>query len=313
MILFRLISYVFTTLQHMNSSPAPKITPLQMITAASSIANKGMLVEPRIVKSVYNPDNGSTTNISTKNVRQVISVETANSICDMMKSVVEEGGGQAGQVSGYSIGGKTGTSEPNASNPDAGYVSSFLAIAPVENTKVVALLTLYGPQGSNYYGGKIAAPVVSQVLTEVLPYLQVPSTNSNTDEMENNNMITVPDLKGKTIAEAKRIVESLGLSFVTSSDSDSIVTIQTPAAGVSLEKNGIVAIYSENSASISSSVPDLKGKSLSQARSELKSKNLNLQYSGSGTIVSQDTTLGSSVPQGTVIKVILQQVTADQH
>ena len=288
------------------------ITPLQMITAAASIANKGMLVEPRIIKSVYNPDTGSTTTVNTKNVRQVISAETASSICDMMKSVVEEGGGQAGQVSGYTIGGKTGTSEPSVNNPEAGYVSSFLAIAPVENTKVVALLTLYGPQVSNYYGGQIAAPVVSQVLTEVLPYLQVPSTSSTT-ETQNSNTITVPDLKGKTIAEAKKIIESLGLSFVTSSDSDSIVTIQAPAAGVSLEKNGIVAIYSDNSASISSNVPDLKGKTLSQARSELKSKNLNIQYSGSGTIVSQDTTAGSSVPQGTVIKVTLQQVTADQH
>ena len=291
------------------------ITPLQMITAASCIANKGMLVEPKIVKSVYNTDTGLSTSINTKNVRQVISVETASKVCDMMHSVVEDGGGQAGQVAGYTIGGKTGTSEPNASNPGAGYVSSFLAIAPVESTRVVALLTLYGPQVANYYGGQIAAPVVSQVLTEVLPYLQVPSNTSENNEVENNNLITVPDLKGKTISEAKRTIESLGLSFITSSDvdSDSIVAIQIPAAGVSLERNGIVAIYSDNSTSISSTVPDLKGKSLYQARSELKSQNLNIQYSGSGTIVSQDTTAGSSVPQGSVIKVTLVDATADRH
>lgn len=288
------------------------ITPLQMITAASCIANKGTLVQPNIVKSVYNPDNGSTTAVNTTTVRQVISEETANKICDMMQSVVEEGGGQAGQVSGYTIGGKTGTSEPSVNNPDDGYVASFLAIAPVENTKVVALLTLYGPQVGNYYGGQIAAPVVSQVLTEVLPYLQVPSNSSSVDS-SSSNTITVPDLKGKTISEAKQTLESLGLSFITSSDSDSIVTVQTPVAGVSLEKNGIVVIYSDNSSAISATVPDLKGKTLSQAKSALKSQNLNIQYSGSGTIVSQDTTAGSSVPQGSVIKVTLQQVTADQH
>lgn len=288
------------------------ITPLQMITAAASIANKGVLVEPKVVKSVYNPDNGSTTSVNTKTRRQVISEETANTICDMMQSVVEEGGGQAGKVLGYTIGGKTGTSEPNINHPEDGYVASFLAIAPVENTKVVALLTLFGPQVDNYYGGQIAAPVVSQVLTEVLPYLQIPS-NSSSAENSNNNSITIPDLKGKTIAEAKQTLESLGLSFVTSSDSDSIVTLQTPVAGVAIEKNGIVAIYSDNSASISSTVPDLKGKTLSQAKSALKSQHLNIQYSGSGTIVSQDTTAGSSVPQGSVIKVTLQQVTADQH
>lgn len=288
------------------------ITPIQMITAAASIANKGVLVQPRIVKSVYNSDTNTTTSINTKTVRRVISEETASKICDMMNSVVEEGGGQAGKVAGYTIGGKTGTSEPNVNSPEDGYVASFLAIAPVENTKVVALLTLYGPQVSNYYGGQIAAPVVSQVLNEVLPYLQVPSNNSTSDN-STNNKITIPDLKGKTISEAKSTLESIGLTYITSSDNDSIVTIQTPVAGVSLERNGIVALYSDNSTSVSSTVPDLKGKTVSQAKAALKAQNLNIEFSGSGKVVSQDTTAGSSVPQGTVIKVNLQQVTSDQH
>lgn len=288
------------------------ITPIQMITAAASIANKGVLVQPRIVKSVYNSDTNTTTSINTKTVRRVISEETASKICDMMNSVVEEGGGQAGKVAGYTIGGKTGTSEPNVNSPEDGYVASFLAIAPVENTKVIALLTLYGPQVSNYYGGQIAAPVVSQVLNEVLPYLQVPSNNSTSDN-STNNKITIPDLKGKTISEAKSTLESIGLTYITSSDNDSIVTIQTPVAGVSLEKNGIVALYSDNSTSVSSTVPDLKGKTVSQAKAALKAQNLNIEFSGSGKVVSQDTTAGSSVPQGTVIKVNLQQVTSDQH
>ena len=288
------------------------ITPLQMITAACAIANDGVLVQPRVVTSVENVDTGSVTTVPVTQVRQVISKETANDICDMMKSVVEEGGGELGAVAGYTIGGKTGTSEPNANNPSAGYVSSFLAIAPVENTKVVALLTLYGPQGKTYYGGKIAAPVVSQVLTEVLPYLQVPS-NTTSYEEKSSNTITVPTLKGKTVSEAKNILSSLGLTCITSSDSDSLVTIQVPAAGVSLEKGGFVSVDSDNATTVSKTVPDLKGKSLSQAKAELKDRNLNIQYSGSGIVVSQDTTAGTSVPQGTVIKVNLQKTTSEQH
>lgn len=291
------------------------ITPIQMITAASAIANKGTLVQPRIVTSIQNADTGSIKTIEAKNIRQVISTETAANICDMMKSVVEEGGGEAGRVAGYTIGGKTGTSEPNSNNPSAGYVSSFLAISPVENTKVVALLTLYGPQGKVYYGGKIAAPVVSQVLTEVLPYMQVPSNSNPSDgsSTSNRNLVTIPDLRGKTISEAKETLSSLGIKCITSSDSDAIVTIQNPKAGESIEKNGIVAIYSDNSSAISVTIPNLKGMSLSQARAALLEQNLNIQYSGSGTVISQDRTAGSSVEQGTIIKVTLHKATNEQH
>lgn len=288
------------------------ITPLQMVTAACAIANGGTLVQPKIVTQIENSDTKAITNFDTTTVRQVISSETAAKMRDMMKSVVTDGGGQAGAVTGYNIGGKTGTSEADPNHPENGYVASFLAIAPVENTKVVALLTLYGPQGSIYYGGKIAAPVVSQVLTEVLPYLGIPSNDAT--ESSSSNTITVPDLKGKTISEAKQSLESLGLTCVTKCNSDEIVFSQSPKAGVSLYSKGIVRVYSENnSTSISTTVPDLKGKTLSEAKNLLKSKNLNIQYTGSGTVVSQDTSAGTSVEEGSIIKVSLQEVTSDQH
>ena len=289
------------------------ITPIQMITAACAIANHGTLVQPRLVTSVQNTNTGAVTTVNSKTVRQVISNETATRLCDMMKSVVEEGGGQAGAVSGYTIGGKTGTSEPNVSHPEEGYTASFLAIAPVENTKLVTLLVLYGPQGKNYYGGKIAAPVVSQVLTEVLPYLGIPSDSSPSESVTKNNTVTIPELKGKTVIEAKKIIESLGLSYITNAKDDELVTLQNPKAGVSLEKGGVVAVYSDSSSSVSSTVPDLKGKSLSQAKSELRENHLNVQYTGSGTVVSQDTTAGTSVEQGSIVKITLQKLTTDQH
>lgn len=288
------------------------ITPLQMVTAACTIANGGTLIQPKIVTQVENSDTNAISNIDTTKVREVISEETAAKMRDMMKSVVTDGGGQAGAVTGYSIGGKTGTSEPDPNHPENGYVASFLAIAPVENTKVVALLTLYGPQGSLYYGGKISAPVVSQVLTEVLPYLGIPSNTAT--ESTSSNSITVPDLKGKTVKEAKQTLEGLGLTYVTGCSSDDVISFQSPKAGTSLLSNGIVRIYSDSSnSSVSATVPDLKGKTLSEAKSALKSKNLNIQYSGSGTVVSQEISAGTSVEEGTVIKVALQELTKDQH
>ncbi len=288
------------------------ITPLQMITAACAIANDGVLVQPRIVTKIENPDSGAITNIDVKEVRQVISSETAAKVRDMMQSVVTDGGGQSGAVKGYSIGGKTGTSEPNPSHPEDGYVASFLAIAPVENTKVVALLSLYGLHGKNHYGGQIAAPVVSQVLSEVLPYLGIPSNDSS--QSTSSNSITIPDLKNKTISEAKQYLKDLGLNPITSASDDELITSQTPKAGVAIPKDGIVKLYTEeNNSSVSTTVPDLKGKSLSSATSSLKSKNLNIQATGSGIVIYQDPPADSSVEEGSVVKVTLQEVTTDLH
>lgn len=290
------------------------ITPLQMITAASAIANNGVLVQPRIVKSIENPDTGAVTNIDVKEVRQVISSETATKVRSMMQSVVTDGGGKYGAVKGYTVGGKTGTSEPDPNHPEDGYVVSFLSIAPVENTKVVALLVLYGPQVKNYYGGAIAAPVVSQVLSEVLPYLGIPSNDATEVTTNNTSLITIPDLRNKTVSEAKQILKNLGITPVTSASDDEIVTVQTPKAGVSVSKNGVCKLYTEeNSTSVSVTVPDLKGKSLSNVTSALKNKNLNIQSTGSGIVVSQDPAVGATVEEGTVVKVTLQEVASDLH
>lgn len=286
------------------------ITPLQMITAACAIANDGVLVKPRLITKIENPDTKVVTNVDIEEVRQVISPETAAKVRGMMRSVVEDGGGQSGAVKGYTIGGKTGTSEPDPNHPENGYVASFLAIAPVENTKVVALLSLYGPQGKSHFGGVIAAPVVSQVLSEVLPYLGIPS-NDNSSE---SNGIKIPDLKNKTVEEAKQILKDLGINCLTSANSSEIITSQTPKAGTSISQNGFVRLYTaENNSSVSTSVPDLKGKSLTQATAALKAKNLNIQATGSGIVVSQDPAVGLSVEEGSIVRVTLQKVTSDLH
>ncbi len=149
------------------------ITPLQMCTAISAIANNGYLVQPKIVKSMTNTDTGEVIESESTVVRQVVSSQTANSIKSMMQSVVTDGTGKNAQVQGYSIGGKSGTSEPISGDENAGYVTSFAAISPIENTQVVILVTLYDPNGDSHQGGQTAAPVVSNILSEVLPYMGI--------------------------------------------------------------------------------------------------------------------------------------------
>lgn len=165
------------------------ITPIQMITAAAAIANDGVLVQPQIVSSMTNTDTGEVTTFETQEVRQVISKETADTVASMMESVVINGTGYRVKkdiegMSQYSVGGKTGTSEPL--NVDSkGYVASFLAISPVENTKIVLLVILNYPRGELHNGGEIAAPTAGNMLKEILPCLGV-ETGNNNDENDSD-------------------------------------------------------------------------------------------------------------------------------
>ncbi len=295
-----------------------QVTPLQMITAISCVANDGVLMKPNIIKSITNTDTGAVTEIQPTEVRQVLSKSTASQVKTMMESVVINGSGKNVQVSGYSIGGKSGTSEPTEANKDDGYVSSFVAISPIEDTQVVILLTLYDPQNEEYgyQGGNVAAPVVSQMLSEILPYLGVPS---DTTEEDNNseNLITVPDIRNKTITEAKKILTDAGFDckVVSSGDENStLVADQNPKPGAQLAANSIIMLYGEgDTVATSVEVPDLSNMNLSQATNALKAKNLNISVTGSGIVKTQDYTAGELVPEGTIISVTLKQTLTNAH
>lgn len=290
-----------------------KITPIQMVRAASALANNGELVTPRLVKQIENTNTGTITETKIDNVRKVVSKETSDKIRDMMHSVVENGGGRNAQVKGYEIGGKTGTSEADPNHPEEGYVSSFLAIAPVENTKLTVLLTLYKPQVKNHYGGHIAAPAVAQMLSEILPYLNIPS-NISTDNVQSAN-ITVPNVTNKKISDVKKQLKELKLQPDTKAPDDEIVKEQVPPSGTKLMENGIVKLYTnEYNTRVSKEVPNLKGKTLQQAKAELESRNLNISAEGTGIIISQEITSGKQVDEGTVIRVKLQEkISNSQH
>lgn len=292
------------------------ITPLQMATAVSAIANDGVLMQPRIVKEVINADTGAVTNIEPKEVRQVISPETAKTMLSMMESVVTDGGGKYGQVNGYSVAGKTGTSEATEGST-AGYVSSFVGVAPADDPQLVVLLTLYNPQGKDHFGGHIAAPVVSQILSEVLPYLDIPSKDSasssknktTTTTSSNITKTTLHAVTGKTAADAKKILENQGFKCSFTCGNTDIITEQVPRAGTPLAEGAIVELYSDETKNnkVTTTVPDLKGMSYSAAKVSLLSHNLNINVVGSGQVISQDPIAGTEVKEGTVITVTLQK------
>ncbi len=212
-----------------------EITPIQMITAVSTIANKGTYVKPRIVKQIIDSTTGEVRDIPVEETEGVISKETAEGVLSMMGTVVAEGTGKNAQVQGYSIGGKTGTSEDGV---DTGkYVTSFVGVAPVSDPEAVVLITLYNPTGEGgHQGGGVAAPIGSQVLGEVLPYLEVKQDNITEEDIRKE--VEVPNLVGMTIKDAKKVLEelNLGLEYEEGEEdvSNKIITKQTPVDGVEI-------------------------------------------------------------------------------
>lgn len=291
------------------------ITPIQLVSAISAIANDGVLMKPRIVKQIINPETGTTTDIEPVQVRQVISKSTSERMRDLMKSVVDDGSGRLAKVEGYSIGGKTGTSEPQAGREDEGYIASYVAIAPTEKPEICLLMAIHNPnpngQGS-HQGGQVCGPVISQMLTEILPILGINSSNIQTPTSpveENTSYVTVPDIRNKTVTEAEKILKQAGFNTkinISSDKNTTLVTDQNPKPGSSIPKKSIIVLYSaENDTRVSVKVPDFKGKSLSQAENMAKANNINITSEGSGTVVSQSIMVDTAVEEGTIVKLIL--------
>ena len=153
-----------------------EVTPIQMITMVSSIANNGKYVKPRVVKAIQNSVTGEKKEIESIYKNQVISEQTAKDVLSMMTSVVSEGTGKNARVQGYNIGGKTGTSEDGVNTGK--YVTSFIGVAPTDNPRLCILVTLYNPTGeAGHQGGTVAAPVAGKILNEVIDYLEIEPTN----------------------------------------------------------------------------------------------------------------------------------------
>ncbi len=225
-----------------------KITPLQLVRAVSAIANGGELVKPRIVKQVIDSTTGEIEEISVEKLGRVIKEETSKSILSMMESVVQEGTGKNANVKGYAIGGKTGTSEDGVNTNK--YVASFIGVASIDDPEIVMLVTLYNPTGEGgHQGGGVAAPVGGQILSEVLPYLEI---NKKLDEEEQQTSVEVPDVRNKTIKEATQILKENGLDINVNIDGEfdkenTIVTEQLPKPGLQIKSGTKVEVYVKQS------------------------------------------------------------------
>lgn len=148
-----------------------QVTPVQMATTVSSLVNGGYRVTPHFGVAVFEKDGTEIQKLKYKKKNGIVSEKTSETMRMLLKSVVEEGSGKNGYIEGYSIGGKTATSQtlPRSANK---YISSFIGFAPAEDPQVLGIVVIRNPQGI-YYGGTIAAPVLRSIYDNVLPYLGI--------------------------------------------------------------------------------------------------------------------------------------------
>lgn len=220
-----------------------EVTPIQMISMVSTIANGGNRMKLRLVKKIIDSQTGEEKEIEPQITGQVISKETANNVLSMMGSVVGEGTGKNAQVVGYQVGGKTGTSEDGVNTNK--YVTSFIGVAPISDPKVTILVTLYNPTGEGgHQGGAVGAPVAGKVLNEVLPYLELKQDNEKTKQNVEN--VTVPDITYKTVKEAEKILKEKNLKIkldkeIANNEKEKvIIKEQSPSAGISINAESTV-------------------------------------------------------------------------
>jgi stage V sporulation protein D (sporulation-specific penicillin-binding protein) len=225
-----------------------EVTPIQMITMVSTIANNGKRMKPRLVKQTINSQTGEIIDLEPESTGIAISEKTAKEVLSMMESVVAEGTGKNSKVVGFRVGGKTGTSEDGVNTNK--YVTSFIGVAPISNPKVTILVTLYNPTGEGgHQGGAVAAPVAGQILGEVLPYLELKEDNEETKV--NTEVVTIPDIKYKTLKEAEDILKEIGLNVKYNTKEENInkkekiIISQNPSAGITINKGSTVTITIE--------------------------------------------------------------------
>lgn len=295
-----------------------KVTPIQMITAYSAAINGGYLVTPQVVDRITDSNGNVVKDFKPEIKRQVISDETSAAMREILQGVVDTNTSSNSYVQGYRIGGKSGTSQKiDVDETGHTYVASYCAFAPADDPEIIMLVMVDDPQGGQYYGSQVAAPMCSRVLSEVLPYLGY--FPEYTDEELAELEVSVPNVEYHNVSDAISTIKALGLETEVIGDGDTILR-QCPT-GVSIQKGGTVVLYTDNTTPEETvSVPNVEGLSKEYARQLLQSVGLNMTVSDSDSAayvansyaVANETT-GMTVKVGTAIEVSFQEYTVQSQ
>lgn len=286
------------------------ITPIQMITACAAVSNGGYVVQPHVVSKITDSKGNVIKSVDKKIKRQVISDDTSKKMNEYLEYNTERQGAAAGYISGYKVAGKTGTTEKRGvtkveSSFSEDYISSFCGYAPADDPQIAMLVFFDTPDGDAYYGSQVSSPVFINIMSEVLPYLDVKT--SYTDEELGYVDASAGDYTGVSVDEAKTAVEADGFTATVKGNGSTVIS-QIPTVSSGLQKGGSIVLYTDSdSQSETVSVPSLIGLSPDEVNNVASAYGLNVSFSGattsSGTSSSQNIEAGTSVSPGTVITV----------
>lgn len=292
-----------------------QVSPIQLITAYGAIVNGGTLLKPTVIKQISDSEG----NIIKKNepqvVRKVISEKTSQTMRTILEGVVSEGTGKNAYVSGYKIGGKTGTSETLQTASDGRYIVSFMAFAPADNPQIVVLVVLDHPQVQPASGGVIAAPVAGKLTEEILEYLQVEREYSDRDKQQMTQEVYVPKVTGLTVKEAEEKLKAFGLKYTLAeegADGNATVYNQTPKPDFAVPQSATIILYTnQNQQELPAKMPDLANKTVDEATAAMKQAGLNMRIQGSGQVQKQQYPAGTALKKGDLVEVTFVEMVAD--
>ncbi len=271
-----------------------QVTPIQMITALSTIANGGKLMKPYVVAKIRDSSGNVIKETQPTVRRQVISEETSAKVAEMMRRVVNEGTAKNGYVIGYRVAGKTGTSQKLGKTGE--HVASYGCFAPADDPKVAIIIVIDEPHGGQIQGGQIAAPVAAQVMEKTLKYLNVEPQYTES-ELANLDT-TVSNYVGKSVNDVSAELASAGFICKVIGSGEKVVS-QLPGAYQSVPKGGIVVLYTEGGpVETKTVVPNLSGLSITQVNRTAAAAGINVKISGNTLVNSELTSYGQSVAAG---------------
>ncbi len=287
------------------------ITPMEMITSYCAAINGGYLLEPYVVDKIVDEDG----NVVLKNERtvkrQVVSEETSEKMRYALEQVVTGNNGGNVTIKGYSIGGKSGTSQrlslTSEEDEDQEYAASYVCFTPADDPEIILLVMADMPNKRiGYYGSTVAVPTARSILEDVLPYLGM--NPEYTDEELANLDVKIPLLEG-SLDDAKSTLEGLGIEYEIIGEGTEVVS-QSPITGSSVSKGGRVYLYTDPEIETEfTEVPSLLGLSASMANESIAYMGLNFVATGASTsrsdavVSSQSIEAGKTVPKGTTIEL----------
>lgn len=263
-------------------------TALQVVAAYAAIANGGVLMQPRVVKSILNDDGSVHTAFDSQRIRQVISEQTATTLSDILVGVVERGTGKEARIPGVRIAGKTGTAQQltdgvyNRQN----YTASFVGYYPADQPRVAMIVMLDRPTLS-IYGGGTAAPIFKRIVQKTMTMLQLDAgTQKKIAASTQADTVLVPDVRGLTSATADSVLRRLGLRSEMASGSG-VITKQDPQVGAQRERGSVIIVHGQPQQGAAPQRPDVVGFPLRRAVTVLHAAGFEVKIRGSGRVTQQ--------------------------